>query len=143
MSGKDSSDHRPVLDWLATLLELDNHGKYSCSLPSTCGRPLFTRKDPEMLTGHKDFLVRDGQSQRCLLPATGDVSAYLYVNLRWHLYIDLHCERTELLPKAFVTKKVEIPPSLVFVGRQCAQPGGSEWRGGQYGRYYKHLTPEN
>lgn len=63
--------------------------------------------------GHKDTIVRGGQSPRFRSIATGDVSDNLTVTLASHIFIDYRREETELLRRTFVMEVVETLPWML------------------------------
>lgn len=97
----------------------------------------------EAQSGHNDLIGRSGKSPDFFLVATGDVSAYLHVTRRSHIYIGYHGERKNLLRRASMKKKTEIPPSSVFMGNGYVPNGRSEWQKTHCDRHHTYLTSQN
>lgn len=92
-----SARNRAAMDMcpgcLAVLLQLDDNGWYTCSLPGTAGRLLRTRKNAKVQTMHNSFEVRGVQSTGSFFVVTGGVSADLFFTLGSHIYIDYYSEQ--------------------------------------------------
>lgn len=56
--------------------------------------------------GHRDFVVRGGQSPGYIFTFIRDVSAYFYVTPGSHIYTHYHREEKELLWRAVVMEDV-------------------------------------
>lgn len=74
--------------WLTALLQLNDSGRYSSSLPNTGERLLLTKSGEEAQTDYDDFVARGGQSPEPFSVSTGDVSTYLFVTPGSRIYID-------------------------------------------------------
>lgn len=88
-------------------------------------------------------MVRCGQLPGHFFINIGYVSAYLYVPLESHVYIDYHQERKEWLQRAFVMERIKIALSSVTVGHGFVKHGGSECRESHCHWYQMYRIPEN
>lgn len=104
------------LDWLAVLLQLDNSGNYSRSLPDTVGKLLLIEKSVEAQTGQKDFIDRGRLTLGYFSTVVDGVNAFLYVTPGWHTYIDYHRDWKDLRRRPFVVEEVKTLPSSIFEG---------------------------
>lgn len=67
------------LGLLAALLQLEDIGRYSCSLSNIGERLLLTGNSAEAQKEHDTFIVGGAQSAGYFFTVTGGVSGYLYV----------------------------------------------------------------
>lgn len=75
---------------LIALLQLDDSGRYLCSLLNAGRRLLVTENRAEAEVQHNALVVKGGQSPGLLSIATSDVSAYPNVTPGSHIYINYH-----------------------------------------------------
>lgn len=132
-----------LIGWLAVVLIPDDNGVLACSFSRTGPRSLPTRCGPVAQTGHKDFIIRDGESSGYIFVATDKASAYLYTALGFHLYVHYSVTWKKLLREAFDIEAVEIRPINNFAGHGCVQHVSSERRGERFIGYHSFLTAKN
>lgn len=85
------------LGWLAAVLNLRENEVLPCSLPKADEGLLLTGRGTKTQTGHKYFVVMDGESLGYMFTVTGEVSAHVYVTPWLHVYVHHNNAQKKLL----------------------------------------------